>query len=361
MGYIYKITNTLNNKAYIGKTDGDPLYRIMSHLNGRSPGCKAIFRAIKKYGKETFTYEILYNDIIPELLPDFEMQAIRKHNTVSPNGYNLTWGGEGVVPSEETRRKIALSNTGKIPNLETRRKMSKSAKKRLPISVEARRKISEFHKGRKRPSETGRKISEANRGEKNHWFGKTFSEEHHRKISEANTGRKFTEETKRKISESNRGRKHTPETRANMSAAQKANPSRPMLGKKHTPESKAKMSASRKGKPSHMKGKTHSAVTRRKIAENLKTNPSAIEAQKKATQAAILVNTGKPCSPDTRKKIGEANASPHREPARQFFLSLPESMPLSEKRKLVREKYSGLVERSVIFRWLKRWQTELTS
>ena len=67
------------------------------------------------------------------------------------------------------------------------------------------------------------------------------------------------------------------------------------------------MSASRKGKPSHMKGKTHTAETRRKIAENLKTNPLAIEAQKKATEAAARHNTGRKYSKKHKQAISAAN------------------------------------------------------
>ena len=353
MGYIYKITNTVNGKAYIGKSINEPEKgRIKDHLGGYG-GSPYLAKAVKKYGKSVFEYKILEKNVIPELLTSIEMSYISAFNTLKPNGYNLMHYHEGVIRhSEETRRKIAENQIGRKHSYETRRKMSKSRKGRK-LSEEHSRKISEGKRkqGYKHSPETRRKI-----GIKH--IGRKLSEEHRRKISQSNTGRKFSEQTKRKIAEANTGRKHTPEVRAKMSAAQKANPSRPMLGKKHTPESKAKMSAARKGKPSHMKGKSHTKKTKHKIAENLKTNPLAVKAQKKATQAAILVNTGKPCSPETRQKISNANASPYREPAHQFFLSLPESMPLSEKRKILREQFPNIANYN-IHRWTSRWQSSV--
>ena len=49
---IYKITCTINGKGYIGKTEDDIEKRVMEHLNNRSPGCVALFNAIKKHGKK---------------------------------------------------------------------------------------------------------------------------------------------------------------------------------------------------------------------------------------------------------------------------------------------------------------------
>ena len=109
---IYKLTCLVNNKAYIGKTEGDIEKRVMKHLNGGSPGCTALFNAIKKYGKENFTWEILHHDALPGVLDSLEIDEIRNHNTLSPNGYNLTKGGDGCKASEEIARKISDSLRG---------------------------------------------------------------------------------------------------------------------------------------------------------------------------------------------------------------------------------------------------------
>ena len=170
MGYIYKITNAVNGKSYIGKTVHEPeTGRIRDHLNGYSKGCKALHRAIKKHGKEAFTYEILHQGIIPELLDSFEIEAIKTHETLAPNGYNLLKGGGGCSPSEETRSKMSKAKVGlKLPK-ETRVKMSKASKGRTPSNLgllhskEIRQKVSAIMKGRHCPPEFGRKISKTKR------------------------------------------------------------------------------------------------------------------------------------------------------------------------------------------------------
>ena len=147
MGYIYKITNTVNGKAYIGISVNEPTKgRIRDHLSGQ--GNRLLANAVKKYGKDAFTYEILEANVFDEFLPDLEVTYIANFNTVAPNGYNLNSGRSHAIPSESTRRKISEAMRGK----------------RKPLSPEHRRKISEAQKRKKRkpPSEeTRRKISEA--------------------------------------------------------------------------------------------------------------------------------------------------------------------------------------------------------
>lgn len=100
MGYVYKITNTINNKSYIGISIHEPeKRRIRQHLSGH--GNRIIANAVKKYGKEAFVYEILEANVFDEFLPDLEVAYIAKHNTVAPNGYNLTYGGEGNLQYPE--------------------------------------------------------------------------------------------------------------------------------------------------------------------------------------------------------------------------------------------------------------------
>lgn len=113
MGSIYLIRNNVNGKSYVGKAVGDPeKTRIYMHLNGHG-NARLLARAIKKYGKENFSWEIIHDGIGPNLLDSLEIETIEKYNTMSPNGYNLTSGGEGGIPSLETRRKISKANKGK--------------------------------------------------------------------------------------------------------------------------------------------------------------------------------------------------------------------------------------------------------
>lgn len=208
MGSIYKITNAVNDKSYIGQTIHDAeKTRIRRHLNGHSRGSELVKRAIEKYGKDAFTYEILYDGIIPEFLDDLEIEAIKKFNTIAPNGYNLTTGGGSSSPSEETRRKISKTLTGR---------------KQGPHSEEHRRKIGLAHKGKKIAPETRRKLSKARIGKPSWNKGKPRSEETCRKISEARRGKKYgplSEEHRQKISLANKGKVRTEEHCRNLSKA----------------------------------------------------------------------------------------------------------------------------------------------
>ena len=223
MGCIYKITNSVNGKAYIGKTvNNAEKGRIRKHLDGK--GNQIIKRVVAKYGKDVFSVEILHDGIIPELLDSYEMEAIATHNTVSPNGFNLTSGGEGAIPSDEARRKMSEAHKGnthrrgKKANKETRTKISKAtAGKNNPNygknpSIETRRKMSEKQTGKKLSIETRNKMSEVHKG-------RIFSKEHRQRIGESNKGRVVSHETRNKISESLKGNKVSVETRRKLSEA----------------------------------------------------------------------------------------------------------------------------------------------
>ena len=148
--YIYKIINKLNNKIYIGKhkvpKNGEDFYRYM----GKG---LAIRDAIKKYGKENFEKEILENieDDEKQLLVDErEKFWIKELNSLSPNGYNLSPGGEGGCTSEsakkgaETRKRNGTNKT----TFEQRLKMSIAAKGK-PKSELHKKHLSEHHRTHK--------------------------------------------------------------------------------------------------------------------------------------------------------------------------------------------------------------------
>ena len=86
----------------------------------------------------------------------------------------------GTSHSEETRRKISISNTGKSRSKETREKI-RQANIGKPHTEETKRKLSEANKGkisplrgRTRPEEIGKKQSEKSKGENNHNYGKKW-------------------------------------------------------------------------------------------------------------------------------------------------------------------------------------------
>lgn len=68
MGYIYKITNNINGKIYIGQTIGAIEKRFAEHKNAAKNGCRyALHRVIRKYGIENFSIEEIEQCPIEEL------------------------------------------------------------------------------------------------------------------------------------------------------------------------------------------------------------------------------------------------------------------------------------------------------
>ena len=94
MAHIYKITNILNDKGYVGRTEKDPQERFKGHLYAaRTGGPMVISRAIRKYGVENFKFEVLEECSIEDQYIR-ESQLIEKYDTFR-NGYNSSLGGEG--------------------------------------------------------------------------------------------------------------------------------------------------------------------------------------------------------------------------------------------------------------------------
>lgn len=93
-GRIYKITNNINGKLYIGQTIYPLSYRYTNHLsdarNGRG---YAMASAIRKYGQNNFKIELV-EECDEDQLNDLEVKYIKQYNSVTPNGYNLTHGGD---------------------------------------------------------------------------------------------------------------------------------------------------------------------------------------------------------------------------------------------------------------------------
>ena len=212
MAIIYKITNLLNNKIYIGQS-------VYNNKNYFGSG-KRIKNSIKKYGKINFRKEILEECDLNKL-DEKEIYWIDFYKSCEM-GYNISTGGKNY------------DNYGKTHS-----------------------------------DETLKKLSEMNKGEKNRFYGKHHSDETKRKISESlKTSEKFqksikneerinklkissskriqSDETKKKISDSNKGKKRSQEMKNRMSEIQKK--LKPFGGKKHNEKTKQKISETHKGK-----------------------------------------------------------------------------------------------------------------
>lgn len=107
-GCIYKITNKIDGKIYIGQTlNKDPWKRIKKHLIIRKIRPSYISKAINHHGKENFTFEIICSAFDQSGLNDLEQHFISYYNSLAPNGYNFASGGKAMGHlHEETKKKI---------------------------------------------------------------------------------------------------------------------------------------------------------------------------------------------------------------------------------------------------------------
>ena len=222
-GYIYLTTNLVNGRKYWGKRQ----YGKKEPYLGSG---KLLKQAIKKYGKENFSKQIICDCETKEQLNNKEKHFIALTNAVySKEYYNISYGGDGGKYgsiSEETRKKLSIACTGKKNGFynkthseETKKHLSEIRKnqsswnKGIPISDEQHQKLL---KGRK----------EYFKKNPHPFLNKHLTEEHKQKISKARKGKycgenhpmygvhkygsdspayghKVSEETKEKISKSN--------------------------------------------------------------------------------------------------------------------------------------------------------------
>ena len=97
-GFIYKITNTINSKSYIGQTIQNVKERFYQHCATKCSQAilnMVIHKAINKYGKSNFTIEVI-EEVESTNLNDREKYWIRYYNSYN-NGYNSTEGGQDGI------------------------------------------------------------------------------------------------------------------------------------------------------------------------------------------------------------------------------------------------------------------------
>lgn len=172
---IYRITNNVNGKVYIGITINVEK-RMKEHRCCKKD--RPLYRAIRKYGWVAFTYEIVAQtkdkDYAYAVL---EPMMIKEHNSMNMKfGYNLTEGGEGTV--------------GTIPSVVTRKRMSNARKGKtyeefygIEKALELKEQKRAQGLGKVFSNETKEKISSKLKGNKN-FEGKTFTDEVKQKLSD---------------------------------------------------------------------------------------------------------------------------------------------------------------------------------
>ena len=123
---IYKHTNKINGKIYIGQAKGKPELRW--GRNGSNYKSSVLFyRAIQKYGWNNFCHEILFNDLTEDEANLLEIKLINEYNACDPKyGYNIREGGKNGSLSESTKEKLRIANTGKHLTDKAKHKISES-------------------------------------------------------------------------------------------------------------------------------------------------------------------------------------------------------------------------------------------
>ena len=139
---IYKITNNINSKVYIGQTTKTFEERKNAYFNEYkwSKNPRVIIQAMRKYGFDNFTFEIIENNInSQEELDKKERYYIMEiyHSLVNENGYNVECGGNGKGKHTfATRQKISNAQKGELNHMFGKTgELNKTSKKVIELTT----------------------------------------------------------------------------------------------------------------------------------------------------------------------------------------------------------------------------------
>jgi len=156
--YLYKITNTINSKIYIG------IHRSKLASDHYMGSGTALKNAFKKYGKENFVKDILEYFESDQEMFDREREIVNESFIKDDNAYNLIIGGKGVGYGENHplfgKKRPKHSEFMKIH----------SPTKGKPLAQSIKDAISKANKGRKHTPEVNKRKGQS--GDKNYFFGK---------------------------------------------------------------------------------------------------------------------------------------------------------------------------------------------
>lgn len=155
---IYKITNNINGKCYVGFTE-DIARRWKQHKRLLHQGKKPLYQAFRKYGLQNFTFDVIYeSDNRDETLLIKEPYYIKLYDSVK-NGYNFLEGGTDPNTPErrqKSRDRMIQNNPMKDPDVK-KRNSGMFQKGHVPVITKDR----------------NEKIRQSKLGSKNHNFGKS--------------------------------------------------------------------------------------------------------------------------------------------------------------------------------------------
>lgn len=130
---IYKITNKMNGKVYIGQTTKSLASRIYGHIHGHS----RIGKEMLKYGQDNFDISVIDTAKTKEELDDLEVFWIAWYNSTQ-NGYNILQGGKATRDELKMIRKFGSNKKHRRKKRKNRPRLTES-KEPMRKAVEARR------------------------------------------------------------------------------------------------------------------------------------------------------------------------------------------------------------------------------
>lgn len=207
-GYIYKTTNNVNGKIYVGKKES-PIFDQSYYGSG-----KILKSVISKYGVGSLTTEVIEFCETREILNQRERFWIKSFDCFTPKGYNISEGGDwgDVLTHHPEREQIIEKIRNSISVL------SKTEKYKKSVSKGVRR------------------------------FMDSLTEEERKEKFSTFSGKKHTDEYKKKMSDFHKNRFRSEEERRNNSLSKKGVPNYKLRGRKKSPEEIAKLKISLKGK-----------------------------------------------------------------------------------------------------------------
>lgn len=203
---IYRVTNKINSKSYIGQTTCTLKKRIRGHLRRvKEKSNHPFYNALNRYGCENFSWEVLSKSAkTRERLNSLEIFYIKKFNTVAPNGYNISPGGYGnggltkgmkfgPCP-EERKRRISKAKLGISLGPRSEEDKAKMRKPHGPMSEDRKAKLRKIRIGKTYEEifgvEKAKAVKEKTRMSKlKHPY--RHSKESKEKISKAKLGKKL--------------------------------------------------------------------------------------------------------------------------------------------------------------------------
>lgn len=175
-GLIYKLTNKINGKIYVGQTKKSVEKRWKQHVNHAKNSDGPFQKAIRKYGEESFTLEVVCECGTQKELDEKEIFWGAQFNSLVPNGYNILLGSGPQIASEEYRRRMSAVTSG-----------DKNGMFGKTHSEEAKEKNRKAHLGKSDSEITKKRKSISRLGNKNPNFGKNHTDEVKQTIASKNS------------------------------------------------------------------------------------------------------------------------------------------------------------------------------